>query len=141
MSAPDSPRGDSATRGPEPRFKRLLPPGEPASATEIADGFDLPAHGRSGDQRPYTILNMASTVDGRASIGGRSPSPASKRMPERICTLERAETARPTVCSRASSSSREQLRRRRCPESAVSTQGVYPLGERTRQSRTVLYDE
>jgi riboflavin-specific deaminase-like protein len=72
MSAPDSPRGHSATGEPKPRFKRLLPPGEPASATEIADGLDLQARGRTGDQRPYTILNMASTVDGRASIGGRS---------------------------------------------------------------------
>jgi riboflavin-specific deaminase-like protein len=71
-----SPEGSSsarpATPEPKPQFKRLMPPGEPADAVQIADGLDLQAHARSCGERPYTILNMASTVDGRASIGGRS---------------------------------------------------------------------
>ncbi|HEV7528334.1 MAG TPA: dihydrofolate reductase family protein [Solirubrobacteraceae bacterium] len=72
MSAGDKPNGPPATEQAEPRFKRLLPAGEPASALQIADGLDLQARARAGAERPYTILNMASTVDGRASIGGRS---------------------------------------------------------------------
>jgi riboflavin-specific deaminase-like protein len=72
MSAQDSPRKRSATRESKPPFKRLLPPGEPASAIEIADGLDLRARVLAGVERPYTILNMASTADGRATIGGRS---------------------------------------------------------------------
>jgi riboflavin-specific deaminase-like protein len=52
-------------------FRRLLPPGDPASAAEIVDGLDLRARASDG-RRPYVVLNMASTVDGRASIGGRS---------------------------------------------------------------------
>ncbi|HEY2572205.1 MAG TPA: dihydrofolate reductase family protein [Solirubrobacteraceae bacterium] len=72
MSARDKPNAPPATEQAEPRFKRLLPAGEPASALQIADGLDLQARARAGDERPYTILNMASTVDGRASIGGRS---------------------------------------------------------------------
>jgi riboflavin-specific deaminase-like protein len=83
MSAPDTARDTPATPERKTRFQRLLPPGEPASATEIADGLDLRARVRGsggsgggssggGGERPYTILNMASTADGRASIGGRS---------------------------------------------------------------------
>lgn len=72
MSPQDNPHDRSATPEPKPQFKRLLPPGEPADAVQIADALDLQARERSGGARPYTILNMASTVDGRASIGGRS---------------------------------------------------------------------
>lgn len=69
-------------------FTRLLPPGDPAGAAEIVDALDLAARARSGTGagagagsdggRPYTVLNMTSTVDGRASIGGRS-SPIGNR--------------------------------------------------------------
>jgi riboflavin-specific deaminase-like protein len=72
MSAQDSASARSQTPEPEPRFRRLLPPGEPVDAAQIADGLDLQARARAGGERPYTILNMASTADGRASIGGRS---------------------------------------------------------------------
>ena len=72
MSAQDSPSGRAATHEPGAQFKRLLPPGEPADAVQIVDGLDLQARVRAGGERPYVILNMASTVDGRASIGGRS---------------------------------------------------------------------
>lgn len=65
-------------------FTRLLPPGDPAGAAEIVDALDLTARARAGTGsgagtgadadagRPYTVLNMTSTLDGRASIGGRS---------------------------------------------------------------------
>jgi riboflavin-specific deaminase-like protein len=53
-------------------FRRLLPPGGPASAQEIIEALDLGARASDSTRRPYVILNMTSTVDGRASIGGRS---------------------------------------------------------------------
>jgi riboflavin biosynthesis pyrimidine reductase len=61
-------------------FKSLLAgPRAPATddqlqAGEIADGLfsQLSAAGRAASGRPYVILNMASTADGRASIDGRS---------------------------------------------------------------------
>jgi riboflavin-specific deaminase-like protein len=58
-------------------LRRLLPPGDPATVDEIVDALKLqdragaPAE-RPDTQRPYTMLNMVSTADGRASIGGRS---------------------------------------------------------------------
>ncbi len=58
---------------PPPRLRRLLPPGEPATAAEIVTGFGLwerppePAGGR-----PRVLLNMVSSLDGRAALGGRS---------------------------------------------------------------------
>lgn len=68
-----SPRADHGEASQAPRlFRRLLPPGEPAQAIEIADSLDFHARRRSAQKRPYVILNMTSTVDGRASIGGRS---------------------------------------------------------------------
>jgi riboflavin-specific deaminase-like protein len=54
------------------RFARLLPPAAAADALEIADGLELQARARAQPTRPYLILNMISTVDGRASVGGRS---------------------------------------------------------------------
>jgi riboflavin-specific deaminase-like protein len=53
-------------------FRRLLPHGDPIGATELADTLDFEARMRADAGRPYVILNMASTVDGRASIDGRS---------------------------------------------------------------------
>jgi riboflavin-specific deaminase-like protein len=76
---------DANTRSPQrtaAAFTRLLPPGDPAGAAEIVDALDLAARARAGTGagsgagarvgRPYTMLNMTSTLDGRASIGGRS---------------------------------------------------------------------
>jgi riboflavin-specific deaminase-like protein len=58
-------------------FRRLLPPGDPAAAQEIVT--DLGLHERPSDtptaaerRRPYVVLNMVSTLDGRATLGGRS---------------------------------------------------------------------
>jgi riboflavin biosynthesis pyrimidine reductase len=54
------------------RLQRLLAPGDPASVEEIVEELGLwqrpvPAHGRG-----RVMLNMISTADGRASVGGRS---------------------------------------------------------------------
>ncbi len=76
MSAPDDDAGTPA-RVADPdapvRLRRLLPGGESVSAGELVDAIDLPARARSaGRRRPYVLLNMVSTVDGRASLDGRS---------------------------------------------------------------------
>jgi riboflavin-specific deaminase-like protein len=55
-------------------LRRLLPAGDPATAQEIADQLELAAAARTLSKRPYAIVNMISTVDGRASIDGRSGS-------------------------------------------------------------------
>lgn len=77
MSAPPSPaEPGGATAEPVARFERLLPPGSSADAREIVDGLELTerAQARAHDDRdrPYLILNMAATLDGRASLDGRS---------------------------------------------------------------------
>ena len=70
MSSPEPPAVTPVDR-PPPRapapFTRLLPTGDPATAGELVDAIDLPAHGRSLAQRPYVVLNMVATVDGRAT--------------------------------------------------------------------------
>jgi riboflavin biosynthesis pyrimidine reductase len=91
---------DPAAQNPDPvgpqalRLRRLLPPGEPGSVEEIVEGFGLDALGAGeasdesspaltpgdGDSsatpsstgRPRVILNMVSTADGHATLGGRS---------------------------------------------------------------------
>jgi riboflavin-specific deaminase-like protein len=66
-----SERSQKAARKPA-MFERLLPGGEPAGAAALVEGFALQARAEGVSKRPYLILNMASTLDGRASIGGRS---------------------------------------------------------------------
>ena len=58
-------------------LNRLLPPADAATVQEIVTGLGL--HKRSsgvptldGRQRPYVVLNMVATLDGRATLGGRS---------------------------------------------------------------------
>ncbi len=58
-------------------LNRLLPPADPATVAEIVTRLGL--HERSsgvptpaGGQRPYVLLNMVATLDGRATLGGRS---------------------------------------------------------------------
>jgi riboflavin-specific deaminase-like protein len=53
-------------------FRRLLPPSANADAQEIVGALDFAERSRGHAGRPYVILNMTSTVDGRASIAGRS---------------------------------------------------------------------
>lgn len=79
------------------KLERLLPPGEPATAEQIVAGFELDAladfgrdatagtkppttagtrpHTTAGTRspsRPYVMLNMVSTLDGHATLDGRS---------------------------------------------------------------------
>lgn len=64
-------------------FKRLLPTGDPIGTDRIVEGLELtrmaaqrdvaPLAGRpEAPLRPYLLLNMVSTADGRATLGGRS---------------------------------------------------------------------
>jgi riboflavin-specific deaminase-like protein len=55
-----------------PLLRRLLPQGAGATAVDIVDGMGLREQLAGGGRRPYVVLNMASTADGRATIGGRS---------------------------------------------------------------------
>jgi riboflavin-specific deaminase-like protein len=72
-----SAREDASESQPKPAgepamFRRLLPAGEAAGASQIVDSFELAERAQTVAARPYLILNMVSTLDGRASIGGRS---------------------------------------------------------------------
>jgi riboflavin-specific deaminase-like protein len=53
-------------------LRRLLPPGDPATVREIVDALGLLDLGSQPATRPHVVLNMVSTVDGRATIGGHS---------------------------------------------------------------------
>jgi riboflavin biosynthesis pyrimidine reductase len=89
----DGPRGDRpylesmddpVAQNPDPnrsqssRLQRLFPPGAPGSVEEIVAGFGLDSLGAGADSddssatRPHVILNMVSTADGHATLGGRS---------------------------------------------------------------------
>ena len=54
------------------RLRRLLPPGSTASAAQIVEELGLWARPLPVAARPRVLLNMVSTVDGRATVGGRS---------------------------------------------------------------------
>jgi riboflavin-specific deaminase-like protein len=53
-------------------LRRLLPPGDPAPVEEIIEGLGLADRSPAAAPRPYVMLNMVSTADGRASVAGRS---------------------------------------------------------------------
>ena len=53
-------------------FARLVASADPVSASELVERLDFAERAHAAPLRPYVILNMVSTVDGRASIGGRS---------------------------------------------------------------------
>lgn len=59
---------------PPPVFRRLLPPGDPAGAAEIVEDLRIGDRGAGASGRPYVMLNMVSTIDGRVTIAGRSGS-------------------------------------------------------------------
>ena len=60
------------------QLRRLLPGGDPATVAEIVDGLGLWERPEASAVRPRVLLNMVSTVDGRATIDGRS-APLSSR--------------------------------------------------------------
>jgi riboflavin-specific deaminase-like protein len=54
-------------------LRRLLPAGDPVAPEEFVRELGLGERRQtSGEGRPYVVLNMASTLDGRASVSGRS---------------------------------------------------------------------
>jgi riboflavin biosynthesis pyrimidine reductase len=54
------------------RLRRLLPAGAPATVAEIVEELGLWDRSRAQACRPRVLLNMISTVDGRATVRGRS---------------------------------------------------------------------
>jgi riboflavin biosynthesis pyrimidine reductase len=52
------------------RFACLVPPGQPRTAADWLDGLDPVA--RVPDDRPHVALNMISSLDGRATLAGRT---------------------------------------------------------------------
>jgi len=68
---PSSP--DDRPQPPPVVLRALTPPGASIGVRELLDGLDLDAQtGSGGSQRPYTLLNMVSTADGRATLSGVS---------------------------------------------------------------------
>jgi riboflavin-specific deaminase-like protein len=53
-------------------LRRLLPAGEAATAPEIVEQLGLWERSGTPPRRPRVLLNMVGTVDGRATLGGRS---------------------------------------------------------------------
>ncbi|HXC23324.1 MAG TPA: dihydrofolate reductase family protein [Solirubrobacteraceae bacterium] len=55
------------------RLKRLLPTGDPGAIEQVVDSLQLGEAARAQTRaRPYLLLNMIATADGRATLGGRS---------------------------------------------------------------------
>jgi riboflavin biosynthesis pyrimidine reductase len=55
------------------KLGRLLPPEPPATVERLMDELALPALAAGGPMsRPYVVLNMISSADGRATLNGRS---------------------------------------------------------------------
>jgi riboflavin biosynthesis pyrimidine reductase len=57
-----------------PVFRRLLPPGDPATVDQIIEDLGVRERGADVSRRPYVMLNMVSTADGRVTLAGRSGS-------------------------------------------------------------------
>jgi riboflavin-specific deaminase-like protein len=68
-------QADPSSRPPvdqTPVFRRLLPPGDPATVEQIVEDLGVRERGAAARERPYVMLNMVSSADGRVSIAGRS---------------------------------------------------------------------
>jgi riboflavin biosynthesis pyrimidine reductase len=68
-------KADPAGRSGEDRpleIRPLLPPAAPATAAEIVEGLGMWGRSELPPERPRVMVNMASTADGRATIGGLS---------------------------------------------------------------------
>ncbi len=65
-------RHRSADGEPPALLDRLLPPGEAASVDDIVEELGLWERAGQPPTRPRVMLNMVSTADGRATLGGRS---------------------------------------------------------------------
>ncbi len=63
----------TSTETPAPSLRCLLPPGGPTSVEQFVEGLDLAERAAGGpSSRPYLLLNMVSTADGRVTLNGRS---------------------------------------------------------------------
>src|SRR5271166_5612070 len=71
MAVP-SERNLEPAQPPPTRLRRLLAGGEPASVSEIVEETGLWDRSAAPRSRPRVVLNMVSTVDGRATLDGRS---------------------------------------------------------------------
>jgi len=71
MDAPSEPNPNEADDAPL-RLERLLPPAGPATIPEIVQELGLWERAPSPSRRPRVMLNMISSVDGRATLSGRS---------------------------------------------------------------------
>jgi riboflavin biosynthesis pyrimidine reductase len=71
MQAPAA-SGSPAPDGDPVRLERLARSGGPGDVREIVEQLGLWSAHDIPEQRPRVLLNMISTVDGRASLGGRS---------------------------------------------------------------------
>ena len=58
------------TAAPAAEFRRLLPAGAPATATELAAELDL--RDLAPADRPFIALNMIASLDGRITVAGRA---------------------------------------------------------------------
>ena len=68
-----NPGAPAEPREPPPvSLRRLLPGGTLVSADDALAGLRLEQRAPGGDKRPFVLLNMISTADGRATIEGRS---------------------------------------------------------------------
>jgi riboflavin biosynthesis pyrimidine reductase len=57
----------------ELRLQSLLPDGPPTTVEQFVEGLEVIEAGRdTARSRPYLLLNMIATADGRATLGGRS---------------------------------------------------------------------
>jgi riboflavin biosynthesis pyrimidine reductase len=72
-------------------FRRLLPPGEPAAAAQLADELDLRA--LAPPDRPAVALNMIASLDGRITVDGRARGLANRADHELFHALRSAADA------------------------------------------------
>jgi len=72
MSA-EAPSGERAQPAPS-LLERVFPPGPPAPVDELVRGMGLWERPGEERARPHVLLNMVSTLDGRATLSGRSGS-------------------------------------------------------------------
>jgi riboflavin-specific deaminase-like protein len=73
QAVPQQPMPQQAVREQAPvRLRRLLPPGDDESALQVAEALAPVGERARAEGRPYLILNMIASADGRATLGGRS---------------------------------------------------------------------
>jgi riboflavin-specific deaminase-like protein len=70
VSSSDSPPEPAPDRDAPVRLRRLLPDAKEVSADEAMSGLALGE--RAPEGRPYVVLNMVSTLDGKATLAGRT---------------------------------------------------------------------